>query len=97
VESSSDTPLEPNPDVVSRRLGDELVLVHLGSNRIFRLNRTAARLWELIGEGVTTDAGLHDALRGEFDVGEEELRGEIAGTLERLRRQGLVRSGAQAG
>jgi PqqD family protein of HPr-rel-A system len=97
VEPQSDTKLEPDPDVVSRRLGDELVLVHLGSNRIFRLNRTAARLWELIGEGVTTAEGLLEALRSEFDVGEDELRGEIDSTLERLGRQGLVRDGAQAG
>jgi PqqD family protein of HPr-rel-A system len=97
VEPPSDTQLQPDPDVVSRRLGDELVLVHLGTNRIFRLNNTAARLWELIGDGIDTDAGLHDALRAEFDVGEEELRDEIAGTLERLRRQGLVRGGSQAG
>lgn len=97
MEPSSDTELEPDPEVVSRRLGDELVLVHLGTNRIFRLNHTAARLWELIGEGVTTDSGLHHALRSEFDVDEGELRGEIAATLERLKRQGLVRNGAQAG
>ncbi len=97
MEPQSDPKLEPDPDVVSRRLGDELVLVHLGSNRIFRLNRTAARLWELIGEGVATDTELLQALRSEFDVGEDELRGEIDGTLERLKRQGLLRNGAQAG
>jgi hypothetical protein len=98
MQSAPDTKLETNPDVVARRLGDELVLVHLGTNRIFRLNHTAARLWELISENVaTTDAALHDALRAEFDVGEEELRGEIAGTLERLKRQELVRDGARTG
>jgi PqqD family protein of HPr-rel-A system len=97
MEASPDTTIEPDPDVVSRRLGDEVVLVHLGSNRIFRLNRTAARLWELIGEGVTTATALFEALSSEFDVGEGELRGEIDGTLERLKRQGLVRNGAQTG
>jgi hypothetical protein len=95
MQSAEGSKLETNPDVVSRQLGDELVLVHLETNRIFRLNRTAGRLWELIANGAGTEAELFDALSSEYSVGDDELRGEIAGTLERLKRQELVRGGAQ--
>ena len=50
-EDTADMPL-PNPDVVSRRLGDDTVLVHLKTNRIFALNPTGARFWELLLEGM---------------------------------------------
>ena len=36
-----------NPDVVSRRLGDTVVLVNLADNAIYELNRTGARTMEL--------------------------------------------------
>src|SRR5829696_3032146 len=46
----TETP-RPHPDVSWRRLGDEVVIVHLKTNQIYRLNRTAARFWELVAEG----------------------------------------------
>ena len=44
-----------NPDVVSRRLGDTVVLVNLADNAIYELNRTGARTMELITAGMTLD------------------------------------------
>jgi hypothetical protein len=78
-----------HPDVVSRRLGDEIVLVHLGTNQIYRLNATGARFWELAAEGLDEEA-IAARLRAEFDVGDEQVRGEIAAMVERLAAQGLV-------
>jgi hypothetical protein len=81
--------LTTNPDVVVRRLGHELILVNLGTNRIYELNRTAARLWELIAEG--RDAGeLRQAMLHEFDVEESSLDDEIAALVPVLVERGLV-------
>jgi Coenzyme PQQ synthesis protein D (PqqD) len=77
------------PGVVSRRLGDEMVLVNLETNRIFRLNRTGARLWELL-EGARSTAELEELMEAEFDVGRDELRAELDTTLPRLAELGLV-------
>ena len=41
----------PSPDVVARRVDDEVVLVNLQTNRIFALNSTGARFWELLEGG----------------------------------------------
>jgi hypothetical protein len=80
-----------NPDVVSRRLGEEIVLVHLGTNQIYRLNATGARFWELAAEGLD-DRAIAARLQTEFDVADEQVRGEIATMVERLTAEGLVRA-----
>ena len=45
--------LRQSPDAVSNRLGEGGVVVNLRTNRIFELNATGMRAWELIGEGHT--------------------------------------------
>ena len=76
---SQESRLVPHPDAVLRRVGAGAVLVHLGSGRVFELNDTAARAWELAATGLDKSeviaallveyAGIRDAV--ERDV--EEL------------------------
>jgi Coenzyme PQQ synthesis protein D (PqqD) len=80
---------KPHPDVVWRRVGDETVVVNLKTNRIYSLNHTGARLWELISTGHDAEAAAA-ALLTEFDVDEGELRKEIAAALEELAEAGLI-------
>ena len=40
-----------SPDAVANRMGDQIVVVHVGTDRIFELNSTAARIWDLLSEG----------------------------------------------
>jgi hypothetical protein len=79
----------PHPDVVWRRVGDETVVVNLRTNRIYSLNRTGARLWELISAGHDAEAAAATLLT-EFDVDEGELRTEIAAALKELAEEGLI-------
>ena len=81
----------PNPDVVFKRLDDRMVLVHLGTNQIFELNDTGARVWELLQEGLATDS-LFDRLTDEFEVDSTTLREEIASLLTELADEGLIAS-----
>jgi hypothetical protein len=80
---------EPHPDVLSRRVDDEFVLVNMRTNEIFALNVTGARLWELLRDGHQPDAAL-DVLLAEFEVGEDELRREVEAFLGLLEREGLL-------
>jgi hypothetical protein len=66
-------PFRVNPNVLMRKVDDELVLVHMGRNQIFTLNPTAARLWELLNEGQTRRAAIEQLTR-EFDVDVETAR-----------------------
>jgi hypothetical protein len=82
--------LEPSQDVVGQRLGDEVVLVSLETNRIFELNRTGARFWELLQS--ETDRGRIEAqLLEEFTVTEEELSAEVDRLIKSLDDEELVR------
>jgi hypothetical protein len=81
--------VKPSARVIGRRLEDELVLVHLGTNRIYALNTTGARLWELLDSGHTVEKVVEIMLR-EFEVDEVGLRSELAALLTTLRREELV-------
>ena len=84
--------LRPSQHVVSSRLGDAGVLVHLKTNQIFELNTTGLRVWELLGEGLEFEqvVGL---LGSEFEVDLEVLRCEVTDLVSTLRREGLLDAG----
>lgn len=81
--------LRPRADVSWRRLGDEVVIVNLKTNQIYRLNRTAARFWELIAEG-SDRATAERVLAEEFDVGDDELHHETTNLVSELSNEGLL-------
>jgi hypothetical protein len=83
-----------HPDVVWRRVGEEAVLVNLKSNRIYSLNYTGARFWELISAGHDREAAEAVLVR-EFDVEEEELRKEVSGLLGELAKECLILEAAR--
>lgn len=72
--------LRPNPDVLWRRLDDEVILMQLRTDRIFSLNHTGARFWELIVDGMDLDS-IRGALENEFDVSPDMLTAEIGEIL----------------
>ena len=84
--------VSPNPDVVARRLDDSMVLVNLATNRIFTLNRTGCRIWELLTAG-TAPEDMEAVLEAEFDGGREEIGVEVASLVEALLGEGLVLAG----
>ena len=79
----------PAPDVVHQELQGEVVLVNLRTNRIFVLNRTGARFWELLDRG-SSRAAICAALGHEFGAEREEIEREIDGLVEALSAEGLV-------
>lgn len=79
----------PHPDVASRRLGDEVVLVHLRTNRIFSLSPTGARFWELLSDGRTRPE-IEAELLDEYDVSREEVSAEIDSLVTMLESEDLV-------
>ena len=84
----------PAPDVVGRRLDDEVVLVNLRTNRIFALNATGARFWELLSAGADRKA-IETALGLEFHGAPTELSSSIDELIGQLRVEGLVEDSAK--
>jgi ABC-type protease/lipase transport system fused ATPase/permease subunit len=79
----------PDPDVVAQRLGEEIVLVHMNTDRIFVLNRTGARLWELLGQQLDRVA-IQRRLLSEFDVDEAQLVDEVDELLRVLTEEQMI-------
>ena len=74
---------------MSRRLDDQVVLVNLQTSRIFELNRTGARLWELLGEGFS-ESQIVAQLLAEFEVPEEQLTNEVRSLIDSLLQERLI-------
>ena len=79
----------PSPDVVYNRIGDQGVLIHMKTNRIYELNRTAARLWELLSDG-RDRTEIQRLMLQEFEVADDQLAREVEDRLASLRDERLI-------
>lgn len=79
----------PHPDVLTRRVGEEVVLVHMARNEIFALNPTGARLWELLSEGRNRAEAVKQ-LETEFDASAETVERETDRFMALLEREELA-------
>lgn len=75
--------------VVVDRLGDSMVAVQLGTDTIFDLNETAARLVELLGEGHTA-ADAAAVIAGEYDTTLEDVTQDVARTIATLIEESIL-------
>lgn len=72
--------LRVNPAITSQRFGDDAVLIDLRTNEVYEMNRTAARMWQLLGDGVDVD-DIEGRLASEFEIEPEELRRQMESFL----------------
>ena len=77
--SSTPARFRSSPDALATRIGDEIVLVDLKTDKIYSLNRTAARIWELMCADCDR-AEVERRMLEEFDV----ARGELAEAIDEL-------------
>jgi hypothetical protein len=78
-----------DPQVVAERIGREVVVVHLRTNKIYELNPTAARVFELMRGGADRPA-LERALLAEYEVAPDRLAASLDRLLGELRAARLL-------
>ena len=78
-----------SPHVVSNRIGDLLVVIQLQTDRIFSLNRTGSRLFDLMISGFTR-AEIRSQLLQEFQVPEAQLDQEMEQMISSFTNEKLV-------
>ena len=88
-EFALDLVLRPNPEVIAKRLDQTTVLVDISTSRIFELNETGTRIWELLGQGLDVEQ-IVQRLVSEFEVEDSQAAEELKKLLSQLRDQGLV-------
>ena len=81
--------LIPHPDAVLTRVGDGAVLVHLGTSRVFELNGTAARAWELAIQGHSKPS-IVAALIAEYAGSRDAIADDVDGLFGFLTERGLI-------
>jgi hypothetical protein len=76
-------------DVIWQELGDEVVLLNLGNEHYYELNRVGTRMWQLLAEERDAEAILAQMMN-EFDVPEMTLRHDLAQLIGDLQRAHLI-------
>jgi hypothetical protein len=77
------------PQVMSRQVGDETVILDLGSGMYFGLDPVGAKIWRLLSEGQPLDS-IVSTLLGEYDVTEDRLRQDVTDLVNELVSRGLA-------
>ena len=78
-----------SPNAVARQVGDETVILHLGSGTYFGLDAVGARIWQLIGEGKNLQE-IRDVVLDEYDVSRENLERDMDMLIKDLLEKDLV-------
>jgi hypothetical protein len=84
----TDKPTIP-AQVMARQVGDETVILDLGSGTYFGLDPVGARIWQLIGEGKTLGE-ICDTMLDEYDVAREALERDVVELADKLLEQKLI-------
>ncbi len=83
-----------NPDIVFRKIADEMILVPVKRNvrdfeSIYTLNEVGARIWELV-DGQKRAGQIKDILRDEFESVDADIKDDVEGYLGNLEEMGLI-------
>jgi hypothetical protein len=82
-------PWYPDPDVVLEKMEGSSVVINLSTNRMFELNETATRFWELLMEGDDI-ATIKERLVREYDVDRSTVDREVEDLMFRLAAERLI-------
>ena len=84
-----DTKLSIPPQVMSRLVGDETVLLDLSSGIYFGLDGVGKRIWESVAEGCSLGETA-EAIAGEFEVDEKKAQADLLAFATDLVERGLL-------
>ena len=81
--------MKRSESAMARRVGDELVILHVNSSRYFGLNDVGAFIWDRL-EHDTTRTDLIDAVVAEYDVDRQQASLDIDDLVQQLVDRRLV-------
>jgi hypothetical protein len=78
-----------NTTAVSHRFGDDVVLVHPETDRVFLLNLTSARIWELLCQNNQQDT-IERILFNEFYGQPDQIKEDIVRIISELQAEKFI-------
>jgi hypothetical protein len=79
------------PDVMTRKVGDETVILHLAEGSYYGLDAIGTRIWTLLAQGKPPMA-VCDAIVAEYEVTRSRAEQDLEALLTELLARGLVKS-----
>ena len=89
-EMNLDTKLSTPPQVMSRLVGDETVLLDLASGIYFGLDGVGKRIWETVTEGRSLEETA-TIITAEFEVNEAQAQADVIEFARNLVERGLLK------
>jgi hypothetical protein len=86
---SGDSTLRIPDHVLSRRVGDETVLLSLDDEHYYGLDGVGTRFWEIVQEGATFGEAV-EALRAAYEVERDVLIEDLTAVVVDLQTNGLL-------
>jgi hypothetical protein len=84
-----ETRLSVPPQVMSRLVGDETVLLDLASGIYFGLDGVGKRIWELVAEGKTLGE-IATVITAEYEVDDAQAKSDVVEFASDLVQRGLL-------
>jgi hypothetical protein len=78
------------PRTVETGVDDDIIILAIDTGACFGLNRTGARIWQLIGEEPTPLAQVRDRLIAEFEITPDACATSLLTLVNRMGAEGLV-------
>jgi hypothetical protein len=85
-----DDRMEIPPEVMTRTVGEEVVILNLATGTYFGLDPIGARIWELMTAGQTLEE-ICKAMLGEYEVAHAELERDVLRLAAELYEQHLIK------
>jgi hypothetical protein len=90
LDFATDTTITISPDVVSRTVAGEVLILNLATGDYHGLDPIGSRIWDLIAERRAFGA-IAEAIVAEYDVDPERAKSDLARLLGEMAHKGLVR------
>jgi hypothetical protein len=86
---ADNTVVRPASDIIARKLSESAVLIRMRTSRIYELNATGARIWELLKQHTRRETVVESLLE-EFHIERGDAEAAVDELIETLRGEGLV-------
>ncbi|MDQ3012457.1 MAG: PqqD family protein [Acidobacteriota bacterium] len=86
---SFDQQITVTPDTLINQVGEESVLLNLGSENYFGLDEIGTRMWLALTANATIQQAYESLLK-EYDVADDVLRQDLSNLVEKLAANGLI-------
>ena len=77
-------------DAIPKQIGEETVILHLGSGTYFGLDSVGTRIWQLLAENMSLEE-LCSVMSGEYEVERDRLESEVIRLVSELQTHDLVK------